>query len=38
LFGLGGFLFVSAGGGALALLLLALIRTLSMKQLALKGA
>ena len=38
LFGLGGFLFVSAGGGALALLLLALIRTLTMKQLALKQA
>ena len=38
LFGLGGFLFVSAGGGALALLLLALIRTLSVKQLALTGA
>ncbi len=38
LFGLGGFLFVSAGGGALALLLLALIRALSVKQLALKGA
>lgn len=38
LFGLGGFLFVSAGGGALALLLLALIRTLSIKQLALKQA
>lgn len=38
LFGLGGFLFVSAGGGALALLLLTLIRTLSVKQLALTGA
>jgi len=38
LFGLGGFLFVSAGGGALALLLLALIRTLSVKQMALKQA
>lgn len=38
LFGLGGFLFVSAGGGALALLLLALIRTLTMKQLALRQA
>ncbi len=36
LFGLGGFLFVSVGGGALALLLLALIRTLALKQLALK--
>ena len=38
LFGLGGFLFVSAGGGALALLLLALIRTLTMRQLSLKHA
>ena len=38
LFGLGGFLFVSAGGGALALLLLALIRTLTLKQLALRQA
>ena len=38
LFGLGGFLFVSAGGGALALLLLALIRTLTMRQIALKQA
>ena len=38
LFGLGGFLFVSAGGGALALLLLALIRTLTMRQLTLKQA
>ena len=38
LFGLGGFLFVSAGGGALALLLLGLIRALSVKQLALQQA
>ena len=38
LFGLGGFVFVSAGGGALALLLLALIRTLSLRQLAVKTA
>ncbi|MCY3977307.1 MAG: MFS transporter [Chloroflexi bacterium] len=38
LFGLGGFVFVSAGGGVLALLLLALIRTLSLKQLAIKPA
>ena len=38
LFGLGGFLFVSAGGGVLALLLLALIRTLSQRQVALRRA
>ena len=38
LFGLGGFVFVSAGGGAMALLLLALIRTLTLRQLALKPA
>lgn len=38
LFSLGGFLFVSAGGGALALLLLALIRMLTAKQVALRGA
>ena len=38
LFSLGGFVFVSVGGGALALLLLALIRTLSQKQIALKAA
>ena len=37
LFGLGGFLFVSAGGGVLALLLLGLIRTLSMRQVALQA-
>ncbi len=37
LFGLGGFLFVSAGGGMLALLLLALIRRLFQQQLALKA-
>ena len=37
LFGLGGFLFVSAGGGILALLLLALIRSLSLRQLALQA-
>ena len=36
LFGLGGFLFVSVGGGAMALALLALIRTLSLRQLALQ--
>ncbi|MCY4145620.1 MAG: MFS transporter [Chloroflexi bacterium] len=36
LFGLGGFLFVSLGGGALALALLALIRTLSLRQMALQ--
>ena len=38
LFGLGGFVFVSAGGGVLALLLLALIRTLTLRQLAMKPA
>lgn len=38
LFGLGGFVFVSAGGGAMALLLLALIRTLTLRQLAMKPA
>ena len=38
LFGLGGFVFVSAGGGVLALLLLALIRTLTMRQLSIKPA
>ncbi len=38
LFGLGGFVFVSAGGGVLALLLLALIRTLTLRQLALNTA
>jgi len=38
LFGLGGFIFVSAGGGVLALLLLALIRTLTLRQLALRAA
>ncbi len=38
LFGLGGFLFVSAGGGVLAVLLLGLIRTLSQRQMALRGA
>ena len=36
LFGLGGFLFVSVGGGAMALLLLGLIRALTMRQLALR--
>ena len=36
LFGIGGFLFVSAGGGVLALLLLGLIRNLSQKQMALQ--
>ena len=36
LFSLGGFLFVSAGGGVLALLLLALIRTLSLRQVAMQ--
>ncbi|MDE2952147.1 MAG: MFS transporter [Chloroflexota bacterium] len=35
LYGLGGFLLVSIGGGALALLLLALVRQLSVKQFAL---
>ncbi|MCY3914727.1 MAG: MFS transporter [Chloroflexi bacterium] len=38
LFGLGGFLFVSAGGGVMALALLALIRTLTLRQLAMKPA
>ncbi|MCY3780623.1 MAG: MFS transporter [Chloroflexi bacterium] len=38
LFSLGGFLFVSAGGGLLALLLLALIRSLTSRQIALQGA
>ena len=38
LFSLGGFLFVSVGGGLLALLLLAFIRSLTTKQLALQGA
>ncbi len=38
LFSVGGFLFVSAGGGLLALLLLALIRTLMTRQIALQGA
>lgn len=38
LFGLGGFLFVSAGGGVLALLLLGLIRTLTQRQVALGRA
>lgn len=38
LFGLGGFVFVSAGGGVLALSLLALIRTLTLRQLAVKPA
>ncbi len=38
LFGLGGFVFVSAGGGFLALMLLALIRSLTVRQLALKPA
>ena len=38
LFGLGGFVFVSAGGGVLALLLLALIRRLTLRQLAMKPA
>ena len=37
LFGLGGFVFVSVGGGALALILLALIRTLSQRQIALQA-
>ncbi|MXX82754.1 MAG: MFS transporter [Chloroflexi bacterium] len=36
LFGLGGFLFVSLGGGALALALLGLIRRLTLRQLALQ--
>ena len=34
LFGLGGFLFVSVGGGLMALALLALIRTLTLRQIA----
>ncbi|MCY3866241.1 MAG: MFS transporter [Chloroflexi bacterium] len=38
LFGLGGFVFVSAGGGVMALALLALIRTLTIRQLAMKPA
>ena len=38
LFGLGGFLFVSGGGGLMALALLALIRALTQKQLAMKPA
>jgi MFS family permease len=38
LFGLGGFVFVSAGGGLMALALLALIRTLTLRQLAMKPA
>ena len=38
LFGLGGFVFVSAGGGVMALALLALIRTLTLRQLAMKPA
>ena len=38
LFSLGGFLFVSVGGGLLALLLLALIRSLTSRQIALQGA
>ncbi|MCY4062898.1 MAG: MFS transporter [Chloroflexi bacterium] len=38
LFGLGGFVFVSAGGGVLALALLALIRTLTLRQIAMKPA
>ncbi len=38
LFSLGGFLFVSAGGGLLALLLLALVRALTMRQMALQRA
>ncbi len=38
LFGLGGFLFVSAGGGLMALLLLAAIRALTLRQVALRGA
>ncbi len=37
LYGIGGFLLVSIGGGALALLLLALVRQLSHKQLALQA-
>ncbi len=38
LFGLGGFVFVSAGGGVLALALLALIRTLTLRQIAMQPA
>lgn len=38
LFGLGGFVFVSAGGGVLALALLALIRTLTLRQIAMTPA
>ena len=38
LFSVGGFIFVSVGGGLLALLLLGLIRTLTLKQLALQAS